>query len=295
MIYFNTNILSISIYRNNRKKKKKKMYHADIELDQIIPSIQYDISFKKYLFKQWIDWIVIILCLIGFALEQNVMKTIVFDGWNTRPMFQFPFKPDTVSSLAVFLAWFILWPFFTCLFVQLIYRYYFIKRWNLFLDIYHFFIGLLQCGALLGLIISFIKKYVSFPRPSAVARFNRNINTYSTSFPSGHTAFSFGGMTYSSLYLSGKIGIFRKKGMIFRQTDNFPYRNSFTIGFFAIIVPFSFAMWIGATRIIDYAHHPSDVVAGMILGSFIAIFSYFLNFPSLCDTRCFLPKAFVLN
>lgn len=46
-----------------------------------------------------------------------------------------------------------------------------------------------------------------------------------------------------------------------------------------VLVPVTFASWVGATRVIDYYHNASDVVAGGALGAAIAVFAFYIMFP----------------
>jgi membrane-associated phospholipid phosphatase len=46
-----------------------------------------------------------------------------------------------------------------------------------------------------------------------------------------------------------------------------------------VVLTSSWAMFVGASRVVDQWHHPSDVVAGLILGSFCAVVAYHVWFP----------------
>ncbi|KAJ2783685.1 hypothetical protein GGI15_002497 [Coemansia interrupta] len=95
------------------------------------------------------------------------------------------------------------------------------------------------------------------------------------SFPSGHTSLAFAGMTYLMLFLAGKLHIFDRQGHTYKT--------------FVVFTPLLVAAVVGATRVSDYWHHPSDVIAGATIGLFTATFSYFQYYPILISTRCDQP------
>jgi len=53
--------------------------------------------------------------------------------------------------------------------------------------------------------------------------------------------------------------------------------------------PLSIACFIAISRTLDYHHNFSDILGGCVLGIFIAPFVYFLNYPSLFSSHCYLP------
>uniref|UniRef100_A0A0E0MR46 Phosphatidic acid phosphatase type 2/haloperoxidase domain-containing protein n=1 Tax=Oryza rufipogon TaxID=4529 RepID=A0A0E0MR46_ORYRU len=72
------------------------------------------------------------------------------------------------------------------------------------------------------------------------------------SFPSGHTSWSFAGLGFLSLYLSGKIKVFDRQGHVAKLC--------------IMILPLLIASLVGISRIDDYRHHWEDVFAGGLLG-----------------------------
>ncbi|KAG5415812.1 hypothetical protein IGI04_003379 [Brassica rapa subsp. trilocularis] len=86
------------------------------------------------------------------------------------------------------------------------------------------------------------------------------------SFPSGHTSWSFAGLTFLACYLSGKIKVFDRRGHVAKLC--------------LVFLPILVAVLIGISRVDDYWHHWTDVFAGTIIGTFVASFSY-LHFFSL--------------
>jgi hypothetical protein len=81
----------------------------------------------------------------------------------------------------------------------------------------------------------------------------------------GHTSWSFASMGFTSLYLF----YFMIPG---QRPTSYSYMG--TIAF-----PLLLSAWIGATRIADYDHHPSDVVAGAFIGVACAYLMFGWRFP----------------
>ncbi|KAJ2614535.1 hypothetical protein H4S08_001652 [Coemansia sp. RSA 1365] len=86
------------------------------------------------------------------------------------------------------------------------------------------------------------------------------------SFPSGHTSFSFAGLTYLALWLGGHLNIGDRRGNTYKS--------------FVSLLPILGAMLIGVSRTMDYRHHWHDVLAGAILGFLMGWFGYLLYYPS---------------
>eukprot|EP01089_Gocevia_fonbrunei_P015381 TRINITY_DN4490_c0_g1_i2.p2 TRINITY_DN4490_c0_g1~~TRINITY_DN4490_c0_g1_i2.p2 ORF type:complete len:125 (+),score=16.04 TRINITY_DN4490_c0_g1_i2:619-993(+) len=97
------------------------------------------------------------------------------------------------------------------------------------------------------------------------------------SFPSGHSSISFCCLTFLALYIAGKLGLFREGGGALWKALCF-------------LFPMSVAAWVAVSRTRDYHHHFSDVLAGSILGTSIAVMCYLLNFHSLLGEKSHLPK-----
>ena len=81
------------------------------------------------------------------------------------------------------------------------------------------------------------------------------------SFPSGHSSFAFQAAVFTVLYLQTKYG-----------THGF-HQLSLPIPFFQVIA-ISVATFTAVSRIMDYKHHPTDVLAGTLIG----VTSQLLNF-----------------
>lgn len=98
------------------------------------------------------------------------------------------------------------------------------------------------------------------------------------SFPSGHASTAFAGLAFFSLYLAGKFHLYGgRKGYAAVQ--------------WLVFIPMIGAALIAVSRTMDYRHHATDVIAGGILGTIIAISSYFTYYPSLFHPQCHKPYS----
>ncbi|KAJ1773070.1 hypothetical protein LPJ77_004819 [Coemansia sp. RSA 2523] len=95
------------------------------------------------------------------------------------------------------------------------------------------------------------------------------------SFPSGHTSLAFAGLTFLANYLAGKLHVFDRQGHTYKS--------------FAVFMPLLVAATIGATRVADSWHHPTDVFVGAAIGICTATFSYLQYYPMLISPYCDLP------
>jgi membrane-associated phospholipid phosphatase len=97
------------------------------------------------------------------------------------------------------------------------------------------------------------------------------------SFPSGHTSFIFAGAMFCALYSGYWLGTWRSSLALGlgSKSRNFPGVSAKLATVFVFLLP---AIYVGASRTQDYRHHPSDVIAGAIIGSvttFITFFQYY--------------------
>lgn len=89
------------------------------------------------------------------------------------------------------------------------------------------------------------------------------------SFPSGHTSLSFCSATVIALWL-------------YRM--NSTGSSSKVRQLLSCLVPLTWAAFVGTSRIVDYWHHPSDVLAGCILGTSCAILCFTVHHSSSSST-----------
>ena len=78
---------------------------------------------------------------------------------------------------------------------------------------------------------------------------------------------AFAGLGFFGFYIAGKMHLFDQKGH--------------TIKAWITIIPFTGAALIALTRVTDYRHHATDIIAGSLLGLGLAYFSYRLYYPPL--------------
>ena len=77
------------------------------------------------------------------------------------------------------------------------------------------------------------------------------------SFPSGHASLAFASLGFLSLYLVHSFRLRRGAGRPWRRL--------------AATLPWLGALMVGVSRVHDYRHNPSDVLAGAALGTFTAV------------------------
>jgi len=97
------------------------------------------------------------------------------------------------------------------------------------------------------------------------ADFEDELEDSRLSCPSGHASFSWYCMLYIVLYLE-----FRLRGCGLRF-----FRHAVQVG--ACV----FAMWVCASRVIDFKHRYSDIIAGGIVGSFVAVLTVYAYVSSV--------------
>ncbi|KKK25505.1 hypothetical protein ARAM_002064 [Aspergillus rambellii] len=157
-------------------------------------------------------------------------------------------------------------------------------------------LGFLTALMLTSLVTDIIKNAVGRPRPDLISRcMPRKGTPESTlvlwtvctqpsqhilqegwrSFPSGHSSFSFSGLGYLSLFLSGQMHVFRPRTDLFRCL--------------LALIPVLCALMIAISRLDDYRHDVYDVTVGSILGSLVAFFCYRRYYPPLRSFRCDIP------
>lgn len=59
---------------------------------------------------------------------------------------------------------------------------------------------------------------------------------------------------------------------------------------FIVYLPMIAAVVVAFTRTRDYSHNFVDVVAGILLGGALAVWSYMLKYPPLWKRYCEIPK-----
>jgi membrane-associated phospholipid phosphatase len=110
------------------------------------------------------------------------------------------------------------------------------------------------------------------------------------SFPSGHSSLVACGMTFMSLYLHRIVSTSMKasgNGLSGNGHDDSSSSSSSSSSsislaqfFSKTLCPLCYALFVASSRVVDYWHHPSDVVAGLILGSLSSYLTFRFWFPT---------------
>ena len=90
---------------------------------------------------------------------------------------------------------------------------------------------------------------------------------------------TFAGLTYLTLFLSARFKLFISKG----------HRRTHTFLVLIAFAPMVVAGFVGATRISDFRHRGSDVLAGSALGVAIALIVYRHWHPWVTDQSAAIP------
>ncbi|XP_065848460.1 lipid phosphate phosphatase 2-like isoform X2 [Euphorbia lathyris] len=234
------------------------------------------------------DWLILILlALIEILL--NIMHPFYrFVGKDMMTDLKYPLKSNTVPIWAV--------PVYAILLPVVIFLFIYFRRRDIY-DLHHAILGLLYSMLVTGVLTDAIKNAVGRPRPDFFWRcFPDGKDVYDKlgdvichgdksvikeghkSFPSGHTSWSFAGLGFLSLYLSGKIQAFDRKGHVAKLC--------------IVFLPLLSACLVGISRVDDYWHHWQDVFAGGLLGLTIATFCYLQFFPPPYDSQGWGPYAY---
>lgn len=87
------------------------------------------------------------------------------------------------------------------------------------------------------------------------------------SFPSGHSSISFQAMVFIALYLQARLG-----------TNRAFTRSVSNVNLLIPTVQLSVLFWaiyVAVSRVNDHKHHPTDVIAGALLGTVVQVFNVF--------------------
>lgn len=137
-----------------------------------------------------------------------------------------------------------------------------------------------------------LKLYVSRHRPNfyALCGFDpttlqcmapslAHVHEATLSFPSGHSSLSFCGMSYLMYFFLGRVS--RSNGKTTSKGGGIQWNKyQSLLGALSCIVPWSYAFFVATSRIVDKWHHPSDVIAGSLLGIACATIGYHAFYPS---------------
>nr|XP_027188586.1 putative lipid phosphate phosphatase 3, chloroplastic isoform X2 [Cicer arietinum] len=216
------------------------------------------------------DWIILLLLVLIDIILYIIHPFYRFVGKDMMADLKYPLKSNTVPVWAV--------PVFAILLPIVIFFVVYIRRRDIY-DLHHALLGLLFSILVTAVITDAIKNAVGRPRPDffwrcfpdgkdvydkwgdVICHGDKNIiKEGHKSFPSGHTSCSFAGLGFLSLYLSGKLKAFDRKGHVAKLC--------------IVFLPLLFASLVGISRVDDYWHHWQDVFAGGLIGLVVATFCY---------------------
>eukprot|EP01133_Synstelium_polycarpum_P016923 gene16923-20130_t len=221
-----------------------------------------------------IDWVT---CIVVFLLEQVITNFAIhpFDRFEPSgfQLVEYPLLKDIVPTWLLMLVVFVL-PLAVFFGFYLYYR-------NLH-DFHHAFLGLFETFTITMIFTDFLKVIAGRYRPDYAARVASGasaaiIRDGRMSFPSGHSSLSFAAMTYLSLYICGKLKVFRKEGAAMWKI-------------LIAMLPYAICSLIAVSRTRDYHHDFGDIIAGSCIGLAIGNFIYFANFNTLSSKESALPK-----
>ncbi|KAL3654442.1 putative lipid phosphate phosphatase 3, chloroplastic [Castilleja foliolosa] len=234
------------------------------------------------------DWLILILLVIIEIVLFITHPFYRFVGRDMMTDLKYPMKENTVPVWAV--------PLYAVLLPITIFVLYYLRRRDIY-DLHNSILGLLFAVLITAVLTDSIKNGVGRPRPDFFWRcfpdgrdeYDRwgnvvchgkasDIKEGHKSFPSGHTSWSFAGLGFLALYLSGKIKCFDRRGHVAKLC--------------IIFLPILAACLVGVSRVDDYWHHWQDVFAGGLLGLVVATFCYLQFFPPPYHTEGWGPYAY---
>ncbi|KAL2542539.1 putative lipid phosphate phosphatase 3 [Abeliophyllum distichum] len=221
------------------------------------------------------DWLILLLLAVIEVVLYIIHPFYRFVGEPMMTDLKYPMKDNTVPVWAV--------PLYAVLLPIAVFLLFYLRRRDVY-DLHHS-------------ILDAIKNAVGRPRPDFFWRCfpdgqdkydnwgnvichgkDSDIKEGHKSFPSGHTSWSFAGLGFLSLYLSGKIKVFDQRGHVAKLC--------------IVFLPILAACLVGVSRVDDYWHHWQDVFAGGLLGLVVATFCYLQFFPPPYHTEGWGPYAY---
>ncbi|KAF1888656.1 hypothetical protein Lal_00036695 [Lupinus albus] len=246
------------------------------------------------------DWFILLLLVLMEIVLYIIDPFYRFVGKDMMTDLKYPLKNTTVPFWSV--------PIYAVVLPMLIFLVVYIRRRDVY-DLHHSILvgdndrklfagaGLLFSILVTAVITEAVKNAVGRPRPDFFWRcFPDGKDVYDTfggvichgdknvvkeghmSFPSGHTSWSFAGLGFLSLYLSGKIKAFDSTGHVAKLC--------------IVFLPLLFASLVGISLVDDYWHHWQDVFAGGLLGLVVATICYLQFFPPPYHSEGWGPYAY---
>ncbi|KAL9389565.1 hypothetical protein Peur_018170 [Populus x canadensis] len=234
------------------------------------------------------DWLILLLLVVIEVILYVIHPFYRFVGKDMMTDLKYPLKENTVPVWTV--------PLYAVLLPVAVFLVVYIRRKDVY-DLHHSILGLLFSVLITAVITDAIKNAVGRPRPDFFWRcfpdgkdlYDRwgnvichgkgsDVKEGHKSFPSGHTSWSFAGLGFLSLYLSGKLKAFDRKGHVAKLC--------------IVFLPLLAASLVAVSRVDDYWHHWQDVFAGGLLGLVVATFCYAQFFPPPYTDEGWGPYAY---
>ncbi|GFZ00277.1 lipid phosphate phosphatase 3 [Actinidia rufa] len=234
------------------------------------------------------DWLILLLLGVIEIILYIIHPFYRYVGQDMMTDLKYPLKDNTVPVWAV--------PMYAVLLPIVIFLLFYFRRRDVY-DLHHSILGLLFAVLITGVLTDAIKNAVGRPRPDFFWRcFPDGIDNYDKwgnvichgkasvikeghkSFPSGHASWSFAGLGFLSLYLSGKIKAFDRRGHVAKLC--------------IVLLPLLVASLVAISRVDDYWHHWQDVFAGGLLGLIVSTFCYLQFFPPPYQNDGWGPYAY---
>ena len=203
-------------------------------------------------------------------------------GINTSYTISMPAVPESIDSMTLYSIGYgiPLLVFFVHTLIRPLYRReaYRIRAFR-FEDMHAAVLALLLAMSICGLATQSLKVSSGRLRPDFVSRMasgdEKRIRDGRSSFPSGHASTSACGMAMLSLWICGKLRVYR-------------YNEAWRLC--VCLLPYVLAFYVAVTRTQEHYHNHSDVMAGFLLGLASSCISYFLYYPSLGAELSAEPK-----
>lgn len=178
------------------------------------------------------------------------------------------------------------------------------NRTNIIANIHAATCTLLTAIGISEFVTQLIKYYVGRLRPNFYSMCNFNTATLTCtnsnshliyesrlSFPSGHASLSFCGAGCLVLYFIGRFGYLRNRRYYSQEKGKRKSKFIFLLSF----TPLLLSTYCAASRLVDNWHHPSDILAGMVIGLVCAVISYHIWFPPLTWHHSGMPLSILLS
>ncbi|XP_034889570.1 lipid phosphate phosphatase 2 isoform X1 [Populus alba] len=234
------------------------------------------------------DWLILLLLVVIEFILYLTPPFYRYVGKDMMTDLKYPLLDNTVPVWTV--------PIYAVLLPVVIFLLVYFRRRDIY-DLHHAILGLLFSILVTAVITDAIKNAVGRPRPDFFWRcFPDGKDVYDQlgnvicngeesvireghkSFPSGHTSWSFAGLGFLSLYLSGKLQAFDREGHVAKLC--------------IVFLPLLAASLVAISRVDDYWHHWQDVFAGGLLGLVVATFCYLQFFPPPYHPQGWGPYAY---